>query len=114
MRWDASGLLQHTAELPEAVLEGLILGCAIWLFSSRPRPRLEPAGLFLAGYGLIHFLLQFLPASDDTGGSIYFGWMTQGQMLSLPVALLGVIFLSHAYRSRTPTGNVKGPVALPN
>jgi phosphatidylglycerol:prolipoprotein diacylglycerol transferase len=110
---EAAGLLQQTTELSEAVVEGIILGGTIWIFSSKPRPRLAPSGLFLAAYGLIHFFIQFLRGRDDNGGPILFGWMTQDQMLSIPVIFVGVAFISNAYRSRTPSGNLKDPIALP-
>jgi phosphatidylglycerol:prolipoprotein diacylglycerol transferase len=105
-------MLQHTSALSEAVLEGGILGSAIWIFSSRPRPRLAPAGLFLAGYGLIHFFIQFQRVRDGNRGPMIFGWMTQRQILSVPIMLVGMLLIWNAYRLRTPSGNLKAPMAF--
>ena len=40
--------VRHPSQLYEAALEGLLLFAVMWWFTSRPRPRLAPSGLFLA------------------------------------------------------------------
>ena len=41
------GEVRHASQLYEAGLEGLVLFAVLWWFTSRPRPRLAPSGLFL-------------------------------------------------------------------
>jgi phosphatidylglycerol:prolipoprotein diacylglycerol transferase len=47
---DAQGVLiaRHPSQLYEATLEGLVLFVILWWFTSTPRPRLAPTGLFLS------------------------------------------------------------------
>ncbi len=50
---NAAGQLiaRHPSQLYEATLEGLVLFLVLWWFTSKPRPRLAPLGLFLIVYG---------------------------------------------------------------
>ena len=40
-----------------AALEGIVLFAIVWWFTSRPRARLAPAGLFLAAYSVFRILV---------------------------------------------------------
>jgi phosphatidylglycerol:prolipoprotein diacylglycerol transferase len=93
-------MLDHVYELYAALLEGLVLGSVIWLFSLRPRPRLAPSGLFLAGYGLTAFFVEFFRRPDKYQGYRLYAWITQSQMLSAAIFVVGLVFLLRAYRSR--------------
>jgi phosphatidylglycerol---prolipoprotein diacylglyceryl transferase len=75
-----------------------------WL-ASRPRPRLAPSGLFLIIYGAVRFLIEFVRVPDEHIGYLAGGWLTEGQVLSLPMIIVGVVLLGWAYRARTPSGN---------
>jgi phosphatidylglycerol:prolipoprotein diacylglycerol transferase len=33
------------------------------------------------------------------------GWLTEGQVLSMPMILAGILMLAWAYRARQPSGN---------
>lgn len=89
---------RHPSQLYEAVLEGLVLFAIVWWFSSKPRPTASVAGLFLAGYGTFRFLVEFVREPDEHLGFIAFGWLTMGQLLSLPMILLGLALMVIAYR----------------
>lgn len=93
---------RHPSPLYEAVLEGLLLAVIMLWFSSKPRPRMAVSGLFLAGYGLFRFSIEFWRQPDAHMGYIAFGWMTTGQALSAPMFLAGMALLILAY-----TGNRK-------
>jgi phosphatidylglycerol:prolipoprotein diacylglycerol transferase len=45
---------------------------------------------------------------DEHLGYLAQGWVTMGQILSLPMIIAGVILLVVAYRSRIPSGNTTG------
>jgi phosphatidylglycerol:prolipoprotein diacylglycerol transferase len=107
------GVPRHASQLYEAGLEGIVLGTAVWIFSSKPKPRFASSGLFLVGYGAIRFFLEFIRIPDANRGYLFLGWVTEGQMLSVPMIVAGIILLLAAYRFRTPTGNIKDPIALP-
>ena len=100
-----NGEVRHASQLYEAGLEGLFLFVVMWWFTSRPRPRLAPSGLFLLIYGVARFLIEFVRVPDEHIGYLAGGWLTEGQVLSLPMILAGVAMLAWAYRARQPSGN---------
>jgi phosphatidylglycerol---prolipoprotein diacylglyceryl transferase len=103
--FNVNGVVRHPSQLYEACLEGLLLFTIVWIFSSRPRPRLAVSGVFLAVYGTVRFFLEFVRVPDEQLGYLAGGWLTMGQVLSFPMVLTGLIFLLYAYRTRTPSGN---------
>ncbi len=96
---------RHPSQLYEAALEGLALFVLLWWFTSRPRPRLAPSGLFLIGYGVFRFLVEFVRVPDENRGYLLFDWVTMGQILSAPMIVIGVILMVIAYRRNEPSGN---------
>lgn len=89
---------RHPSQLYQALLEGVVLFVVVWLFSSRPRPVGAVGGLFLAGYGVFRFSAEFFREPDAHLGFVALDWMTMGQILSLPMILLGVGLMVFAYR----------------
>jgi phosphatidylglycerol:prolipoprotein diacylglycerol transferase len=103
--FSVNGEVRHASQLYEAGLEGLVLFAVMWWFTSRPRPRLAPSGLFLTFYGVARFLIEFVRIPDEQIGYLAGGWFTEGQALSLPMIIGGVALLAWAYRVRSPSGN---------
>jgi len=99
------GEVRHPTQLYEATLEGIVLFTVIWWFTSKPRPRLAPAGLFLALYALFRILVEFLRLPDANIGYLAFGWLTMGQLLSLPMLVAGLAMLGWALRNKQHSGN---------
>ena len=100
-----NGEVRHPSQLYEAALEGLLLFALLWWFTSRPRPRLAPSGLFMLIYGAARFLIEFVRVPDEHIGYLAGGWLTEGQVLSMPMILAGILMLAWAYRARQPSGN---------
>jgi phosphatidylglycerol---prolipoprotein diacylglyceryl transferase len=98
--------VRHATQLYEAFLEGLVLFLILWWFTSRPRPRLAPSGLFLVVYSLARITVEFWRVPDEHLSYLFGGWVTMGMVLSLPMLLSGVVLLWLAYRRREPSGNV--------
>ncbi len=96
---------RHPSQLYEAALEGLVLFGVLWWFTSRPRPRYAPSALFLICYSLARITVEFVREPDVGIGYLAFGWLTMGQLLSLPMLLAGIALLIIAYRLRVPSGN---------
>ncbi|NUO75951.1 prolipoprotein diacylglyceryl transferase [Lysobacter sp. 5GHs7-4] len=101
----AAGALNHFARHPsqlyQAALEGLTMFVLLWWFSSKPRPRYAVSGLFALLYGCFRFLVEFVRVPDAKPGYIAFGWLTMGQLLSVPLILLGLYWLWRSRRSPT-------------
>ena len=89
----------HPSMLYEAILEGLVLFAILWTFSAKPRPCGSVSGLFLLLYGLFRFLVEFVRVPDSQLGYLAGGWVTMGQVLSLPMMILGGTMVYLAYRS---------------
>jgi phosphatidylglycerol---prolipoprotein diacylglyceryl transferase len=100
-----NGRVLHPSQLYEAALEGVLMFVILWWFTSKPRWRLAPAGLFLALYGAFRFVVEFVRVPDADIGYLAFGWLTMGQLLSLPVLAAGLTMLAIAYTRREPSGN---------
>lgn len=98
----AGAAARHPSQLYEAALEGLLLFLVLWCYSARPRPARAVSGLFLAGYGAVRFAVEFVREPDRHIGYIAGGWLTMGQILSLPMLILGLLLLVLAWRSQRP------------
>ncbi|HTW38312.1 MAG TPA: prolipoprotein diacylglyceryl transferase [Steroidobacteraceae bacterium] len=103
--FEVNGLVRQPSQLYEALLEGLVLFAVLWIYTSKPRPRLAPSGLFLVIYGIARFLVEFVRVPDEQIGYLAGGWLTMGQVLSLPMILVGAALLGWANRHRLPSGN---------
>jgi len=86
----------HPSQLYEALLEGAALFLILWLYSSRPRPTMAVSGMFLLCYGIFRFGVELVRLPDAHLGYLAFGWLTMGQLLSLPmlIAGLGLLWLA--------------------
>ena len=87
----------HPSQLYEFFLEGVILFVVLWCFSRNPRPRMAVSGLFALLYGVFRFIVEFVRLPDVQLGYLAFGWLTMGQVLSLPLILIGMLLLGLAY-----------------
>ncbi|MCI0436284.1 MAG: prolipoprotein diacylglyceryl transferase, partial [Gemmatimonadetes bacterium] len=101
-----NGEVLHPSQLYEAALEGILLFAAIWWYTSKPRPRLAPAGLFLTLYAIFRILVEFVRVPDAHIGYLALGWLTMGQLLSLPVLAAGIAMLAWALKRRGRSGNM--------
>jgi phosphatidylglycerol:prolipoprotein diacylglycerol transferase len=104
------GTVRHATQLYEAALEGVVLFVVLWLYTSKPRPRLAPAGLFLVIYSIARLTVEFWRLPDEhmnkaEHGYLFGGWLTMGMLLSLPMLVAGLALLVVAYRRRVPSGN---------
>ena len=99
----AGGIPRHPSQLYEAFLEGVLLFCVLWIFSSKARPRGAVSGVFLLGYGLVRFVVEFAKVPEQPLGYLAFGWLTMGQALTVPMLMIGMWWIRNAYlRPREP------------
>jgi phosphatidylglycerol:prolipoprotein diacylglycerol transferase len=56
-------------------------------------------------YGVFRFAVEFVRVPDENRGYLLFGWVTMGQLLSLPMVLAGLAMLAYAYQRRESSGN---------
>lgn len=93
-------LPRHPSQLYEFLLEGVFLFIILWFFSAKPRPRFAVSALFLLCYGVFRFSIEFYRQPDPQLGFVAFGFLTQGQLLSTPMILVGLIALIVIYVKR--------------
>jgi phosphatidylglycerol:prolipoprotein diacylglycerol transferase len=89
---------RHPSQLYELGLEGIALFAVLWWYSARPRPRGAVSGLFLLGYGVFRFSVEFTREPDSFLGLLALG-LSMGQWLSLPMMVLGAGMMIWAYRA---------------
>ncbi len=98
---------RHPSQLYEAFLEGAVLFMLLSALARRPEIRGRPGslcGIFLMGYGLARFGVEYVrqPDAQFIDGSVVLG-LTMGQVLSLPMFLLGVGIFVFARRRQQET-----------
>lgn len=91
-------------QLYEAFLEGVVIFAVLYLLSRRmpPRPRGTFLGTFLVMYGCFRFLVEFVREPDAQLGYLWGGWLTMGQLLSVPLILVGAGVLVYALVVKNP------------
>lgn len=99
---DEDALVRHPSQLYQAFLEGLVLFCIVYWFTRKPRPRFAAAGLFILGYGIFRFFVEFFREPDAHLQDLAFGWMTRGQILTMPMIAGGIVVMLWAYHIQKP------------
>lgn len=99
-------LPRHPSQLYEMFLEGVVLFIILNIFVRKNRPMGSVSGLFLIGYGAFRIIVEFFRQPDAQLG--LFSGISMGQILSIPMIILGIIFMEWAYRRdkatpQTPT-----------
>ena len=102
---DPLRLPRHPSQLYEAFLEGILLFIIVHIFARRPRSSGQVAGIFLVFYGFFRFLVEFVRQPDaqflnKQALLPMFDWMTRGQLLCIPMILLGLWFLRNLYSTK--------------
>ena len=92
---------RHPSQLYEAFLEGLVLFVVMWVIAVRgglKRPGLM-VGIFFFGYGLSRFVVEFFRQWDAQLSEMVAAYgITMGQILSLPMILIGLVLIANALR----------------
>ena len=92
---------RHPSELYEFALEGVVMFVVLWLYSRKPRPRYAVSGLFALMYGVFRFAVEFLRLPDPQLGYLAFGWLTMGQLQSIPLIVVGIVLMWMSRRAPT-------------
>jgi len=89
----SDSLPRHPSMLYEALLEGVVLFLVLFLVSQRPRKPWLITALFLLGYGVSRFLVEFVRLPDEHIGYLFGGWLTIGHLYTLPMIIVGMFIL---------------------
>ncbi len=101
---------RHPSQLYEAFLEGFVLLVLLLYMSFRKKALTRPGlitGTFFAGYGIARYLVEFVRQPDlqfqsveNPIGYVFYSdnfGITMGQILSLPMILVGLTLVIRAY-----------------
>ena len=92
-------VVRHPTQLYEATLEGLLLFMILWSYSRVKRERGLIAAAFLLYYSIFRIFIEFFRVPDFHIGYLYSDWLTLGQLLSLPMLILGLwIIITHKFK----------------
>jgi len=97
---DAGPYPRHPSQLYELFLEGFVLFIVINVFIRKSRPAGSVSGMFLIGYGIVRIFAEFFREPDIQLG-FFAGGITMGQILSIPMIVVGVLLLIWAYKAKT-------------
>ena len=100
----SNGIPRHPSQLYEALLEGLVLFFIVRTMSRRFTATGLASWTFVAGYGLFRFFVEFFRQPDIQMGT-FFGIFSMGQLLSLPMFLLGSFLVFRLSQSSPPETN---------
>jgi phosphatidylglycerol:prolipoprotein diacylglycerol transferase len=71
----------------------------LWIIKI-PKPRINISGHFLVGYGLIRFVTEFFRTPDQHIGFSAFEVLTRGQLLCIPMIVIGMLLIYYSYRKQ--------------
>jgi phosphatidylglycerol---prolipoprotein diacylglyceryl transferase len=83
---------RHPSQIYQLLFEGVLLGLVLWVYAQKPRRLGQVSGLFLLGYGICRFLVEFAREPDAFLGLLGLG-LSMGQWLSIPMILFGIYLL---------------------
>lgn len=92
-------LPRHPSPIYQALIDGVLLFIVLWLFARTARPRLAVGAMFVMLYGCARFFTEYFRIPDY---EVSFAGITisAGQMLSLPMIVIGAGLLIFAYRKQ--------------
>jgi phosphatidylglycerol:prolipoprotein diacylglycerol transferase len=101
-------LPRHPSQLYQFALEGVLLFVLLWWYSKKPRAAGAVSALFLLGYGVARFVVEYSREPDSFLGILALGF-TMGQWLSLPMIVAGAWLLW--WSGRRSADAVEAPAA---
>ena len=83
---------RHPSQLYEAFFEGIVLFIVLWAVKNRVTTRGAMLALYLMGYGLVRFFIEYARQPDAHLGFIFFS-LSMGQLLCMAMILAGGVLL---------------------
>ena len=94
---DPYGFTRHPSQLYEAFFEGLFLFIMLLFIGAKTQKHGVLSGSFLLTYGLIRFFVEYFRQPDSHMGFVTLQ-LSMGQLLSIPMVIIGVILLTKSLR----------------
>jgi phosphatidylglycerol---prolipoprotein diacylglyceryl transferase len=90
---------RHPSQIYEALSEGVLLFMVLYLLSRKVNNHGILLGVFLFGYGIIRFVLEFFREPDPQLGLII-GPFSMGQVLCMIMVVAGIVLIGWRLKSR--------------
>jgi phosphatidylglycerol:prolipoprotein diacylglycerol transferase len=91
------GILRHPSQLYEAALEGFGVFIVVYIYRNYKKFSGELALVYGISYGVFRAIAEIYRAPDTQIGYVCCGIITQGQVMSLGMSLLGVVLWIYFY-----------------
>jgi phosphatidylglycerol:prolipoprotein diacylglycerol transferase len=98
---------RHPSQLYEFALEGVVLFAILYIISRKTRTLGLASGAFLIGYGIFRSIVEFFREPDAHLG-LYFSFISKGQILSIPMILIGMLIIYIGYLSQQKSAISQG------
>jgi phosphatidylglycerol:prolipoprotein diacylglycerol transferase len=108
----AGPLPRHPSQLYEALLEGLVTFVVMLVLVRKRRPDGFLIGWMLTLYGVFRIFVEFFREPDVQIGFLP-GGITMGQLLSVPVLIVGVWLIWRTRRKAETSADESGSTGLP-
>ena len=96
---DPFGILRHPSQLYESLGEGLLLFLILLLISQKTNIMGIVSSSFLIFYGSIRFIIEFFRQPDSHIGYVAFDFISMGQLLCVPMIVIGFIILFYSRKN---------------
>ena len=96
---DPFGILRHPSQLYESLGEGLLLFLILLLISQKTNIKGIVSSSFLIFYGSIRFIIEFYRQPDTHIGYVAFDFISMGQLLCLPMIVIGFVILLYSRKN---------------
>lgn len=96
---DSLKVPRHPSQLYEFFLEGVVLFIILYVITRKPRNLGLASGSFLIGYGIFRSIVEFFREPDAHLG-LYFSFISKGQILSIPMILIGLFIIYWGYNQQ--------------
>jgi phosphatidylglycerol:prolipoprotein diacylglycerol transferase len=97
MIWPGVPYPVHPSPIYQALVDGVLLFIILWLYSRKPRPFMAVSGMYSLLYGCARFFTEYFRHPDYEVSFVGIT-ISAGQMLSIPLIVLGITLLVIAYR----------------
>ena len=96
---DPLGISRHPSQLYESFGEGILLFVMLLFISQKTNIKGVVCSSFLIFYGLIRFIIEFYRQPDSHLGYIAFDSLSMGQLLCIPMILIGFLILFYSRKN---------------
>ena len=95
VKFNGEEILRHPSQLYESFFEGIVLFLILYfLVTSQNFKKYNLACIFLIFYGVFRTIIELFREPDEHLGQVFFNF-SMGQILSIPMIFIGLLFLKN-------------------